>query len=135
MAFPPRRVFATAIIPHRRPVEHPFDSSAHSPRSFDLTAPQRFQHLEHEPGIDGADRQVTKNRERVLLQGTDELLAMLGATPLALVGGLIRLRAFGKGDGLRSRHRGFHLLRLAMFDRVDAIEKLETSGTGSLPRF
>src|SRR5262245_19908652 len=127
MAFPPRRIFATAIIAHRCPVEHPLDTSAHSPRSFGLGAPKGFQRPQDEAGIDGAHRQLTENRKGVLLQRTDELLAMLGATPLAFVGGLIRFSAFGEGDGLRRCYRSLDLLRFAMFDRVDAIEKLETS--------
>src|SRR6516165_3794582 len=114
MATPPGRVIPAAIIAHRRPVEHLFDSSAQSSRSFRPGTPEGFQYLEHESGIDSANRQLAEDRERVGPQGADVLFAMLGAAPLPLVGGLIGLRAFGEGNGLRFGNLGRHLLRLPL---------------------
>src|SRR5262249_38695233 len=88
VTFPPRRVIAAAIISHRRPVEHPFDASAQSPRSLGLGTPKGFQHLEDEAGIDRGNRQFAENRKGVSAQAADVRFPMLGATPLVFVGSL-----------------------------------------------
>src|SRR5262249_17054081 len=83
---PSGRVLARAIAAHLGPVEHSFHAPAHPRGCLGLPGPDRFEHLEHEPGIDCRHRQLADHRAHVGGERVLPLLAMLRVSPPRFVG-------------------------------------------------
>ena len=64
MPAPARRVLAFPISPRLRPIEHGLDAAPHPASRLRLRRPDRLQRLQHQPGIDGSNRQGRRTWDR-----------------------------------------------------------------------
>src|SRR5436190_1648493 len=85
MAAPARRVFALSISAHCRPIEYAFNAATDPRRSFGFLRPHRFEHLQHEAGVNSLRREVAEHRVDVRLSRVLPLPAMFSVPPVGPV--------------------------------------------------
>src|SRR6516225_1838626 len=93
------------------PIQYAFDPAPHPRGRFSLGHPDWIDDTQHRLCIDLAHRHLADHRVGVVPQRVDELLAVLGVAPPALMLIEVTLRGFGEGD--RRRLRGGFLCALS----------------------
>src|SRR5262249_52394885 len=127
VAAPSCWVLSIAIDTRLRPIEDTLDASAKAARRLGPRSPDRFQDLEHKPGIDRSDRQRANDRIGIGGKRRLPLPGVLSAAPASTM----RLDV-GTG-ALLERHRFSRVepsLRARSVTMIDGIQALMTKLAG-----
>ena len=86
MTAPPRRIFTSAKIAHRSPVENGRHPSAQPACRLSFGLPDRLENSHHQRGINILHRQITQSRFRIGSERASPLVRGLGVSPTRLMG-------------------------------------------------
>src|SRR5215471_5812901 len=121
MAAPSCWVLSFAIDTRLRPIEDTLDASAKAAGRLGSRSPDRFEDLEHEPGIDRSHRQLADDRIRIGLERRLPLAGVLCTAPASTmrldvgIGALLERHRFSRVEpSLRARG-------VTTINRIDAL--------------